>query len=142
VPGFPADRLSAGLYVSSGSSGRDLRPYFPVTAVSGGEVYNPSLSGLYIAKLVYQVKPLEVLYLNSAFRYFWRTTRDIIPGIAITNNSGQYQLGAEIYASSVWTPLSDLSFSLGGGLFFPDGPLKDADIPLMWELGIGISVSL
>jgi hypothetical protein len=142
VPGSLTDRLAASWYISSGSSGRELRPFFPVTAISAGEVYTPSLSGLSIVKLVYQVKPADTLYLNGAFRYFWRTTRDIIPGIAGINDSDKDNLGAELYASGVWTPLSDLSLTMGGGWFFPDGPVKDEDIPLMWKFTIGFSLSL
>jgi hypothetical protein len=142
VPGRLADRLGAGVYVSSGISGRTLRPYFPVTAIAGGDVYTPSLAGLGLAKVEYQVKPLESLYLNMAFRYFWRTTRDIIPGIAGTSESESNSLGTEFYASGIWTPVTDLSFSLGGGAFFPDGPIKDVDMPVMWKLTVALALSL
>jgi hypothetical protein len=142
VPGSLTDRLSAAAYVSSGSVGSELRPYFPLTAIAAGEVFTPSIAGLYTVKLAYQVNPLDALYVDIRGVYFWRTTRDIIPGISESIDSDSDNLGLEVYGSSVWAIRSDLSFSLGGGLFFPSGPVKDADTPLMWKIKIAAAVSL
>jgi hypothetical protein len=105
-------------------------------------VFTPSIAGLYTAKLGYEVSLLDSLYFDITGRYFWRTTRDIIPGIAGESDSGKDNLGLEVYAASVWAPRSDLSFSLGGGVFFPDGPVKDAGTPLMWKAKFAATVSL
>jgi hypothetical protein len=142
VPGALNDRLSLSGYVSSGSGGRELRPYFPVTAIAAGRVYTPSLTGLYTAELVYQLKPLGFLYLSAEGRYFWRTTRDIVPGTTALSNSGKDNLGAEAWAAAIWMPLSDLSFTLQGGLFFPGGPVKDAGTPLLWKANFSATLSL
>jgi hypothetical protein len=142
LPVARAGRLSVSGYVSSGSAGSELRPYFPVTAIAAGEVFTPSLSGLYTAKLAYELNPLDALYVAITGRYFWRTTRDIIPGIAGSSDSEADNLGLEVYGSGVWAPRSDLSFSLGGGVFFPSGPVKDAGTPLMWKVKFAATVSL
>jgi hypothetical protein len=141
-PGALNDRLSLSGYVSSGSEGRELRPYFPITAIAAGKVYTPSLTGLYTAELAYQLKPFDGLYLSAEGRYFWRTSRNIIPGTAELNNSDKDNLGAEVWAAAVWMPLSDLSFTLQGGVFFPNGPVKDAGTPLLWKATIGATLSL
>jgi hypothetical protein len=82
------------------------------------------------------------LYFDAVFRYFWRTTGNFIPGIAASSNSDANNLGAELYISGVWTPLSDLSITLGGGAFFPDGPVKDAGTPIMWKVDLAATLSL
>jgi hypothetical protein len=144
VPGSLADRISLSWFVSSGSSGSSYRPYFPVTAIAGGEVFTPSLAALSVAKLLYQAKPFDSLYFDIALRYFWRTTREggIIPGIGATSDIEKDNLGAEFYTSGVWTPLSDLSFSLGWGLFIPDGPVKDVSTTTLWKLTTAMTLSL
>jgi hypothetical protein len=142
VPGSLTDRLFLAGFISSGSVGRELRPYFPVTAISAGEVFTPSIAGLYTAKLAYQVAPIESLYVNVEGTYFWRTSRDIIPGTSASSSVDADNLGAEFYLRTVWVPLSDLSLSLGWGMFFPDGPLKDAGVPVMWKAVAAATVSL
>jgi hypothetical protein len=142
VPGTPTDRLSVLGYISSGSKGTDLRPYFPVTAIQAGEVFTPSITGLYMAKLAYEVTPLNSLYVNITGSYFWRTTDEIIPGTTGVSDSAEHNLGAEFYVRTVWLPLSDLSFSLGGGMFFPNGPIKDAGMPVMWKAAVTATLSL
>jgi hypothetical protein len=141
-PGTLADRLILAGYVSSGSAGRTLRPYFPVTSISEGDVYTPSLAGLYTAKLAYQVRPVQQLYCALTGRYFWRTLLDIIPGISAVNNSSKYNLGAELYAFLTWTAFSDLSLNLGGGMFFPAGPVKEANTPRRWKIEVVATLSL
>ncbi|MDR3247369.1 MAG: hypothetical protein LBT39_01160 [Treponema sp.] len=142
VPGPLTDRVLLAGFISSGSVGGDLRPYFPVTVISAGEVFTPSIAGLYTAKVAYRIAPLRSLYVNVEGTYFWRTSRDIIPGTSATSNLDTNNLGAEFYLRTVWVPLSDLSFSLGWGMFFPDGPLKDAGVPVMWKTVIAATVSL
>jgi hypothetical protein len=142
VPGPLVDRLSVSGYISSGSVGEELRPYFPVTAISAGEVFTPSIAGLYTVKLGYQVNPFKSLYVNLTGTYFWRTTRDIIPGTGGTSDLEEDNLGAEVYAQSVWAPLSDLSFNLGGGAFFPAGPVKDAGAQVTWKIKFTTTLSL
>jgi hypothetical protein len=101
VPGALDDRFSLAGYISSGSAGEQLRPYFPVTAIAAGRIYTPSLTGLYTAELAYQLKPVDVFYLSAEGRYFWRTTRDILPGTAGLNDSDKDNLGAEVWASAM-----------------------------------------
>ncbi|MDR3248597.1 MAG: hypothetical protein LBT39_07410 [Treponema sp.] len=142
LPGAVTDRLTVGGLFSSGVADRYVRPYFPVSAIAEGEVYTPTPSGLYTVKLMYEANLVDTLYVNAAGRYFWRSTRDIIPGSAKTGASEEDQLGLELYGSTVWAPLSDLSFKVGGGVFFPDGPLKEVDTPVMWKLEVTATVSL
>jgi hypothetical protein len=142
MPGGLSDFLSLSAYVSSGVVDRLIRPYFPVTVISAGEIYTPSISGLNMGNLLYQVTLNRSLYLDAVFRYFWRTTSDIIPGIAASSNSDADHLGAEFYISGVWTPLSDLSIMVGTGAFFPDGPVKDAGTPIMWKVDLAATLSL
>ncbi|MDR3247290.1 MAG: hypothetical protein LBT39_00765 [Treponema sp.] len=142
LPGALADQLSLSGYVSSGSVGPYLRPYFPVNALAEGEVFRPSLAGIYAVKLSYQLVPFKHTHLNATGRYFWRSTRDIIPGVAGLNNSTKDNLGAELYASGIWTPLSDLSLSLGGGVFFPSGPVKELGTEIMWKAAAAVILSL
>jgi hypothetical protein len=142
VPGALADKLSFTGFVSSGSVGRVLRPYFPVTSLADGEVFTPSLAGISTLKLSYQIKLTSLLYCSLTGRYFLRTTRDIIPGITSFNNSAVYSLGVEFYASAVWSILSDLSLNAGAGVFIPTGAVKEAGTPVMWKLSAAVTLSI
>jgi hypothetical protein len=142
VPGPLIDQLSVAGLVSSGSADRQLRPYFPISTLAEGEIFTPSLAALNTAKLVYRVRPLDTVFFNLTGCYFWRTTHEVIPGIAALNNSDKDNLGLELYASGVWAVLSDVALNVGGGAFFPDGPVKEANTDILWKFNIAITLSL
>jgi hypothetical protein len=47
-------------------------------------------------------------------------------------------LGAEVDGAVFWSPFSDLSFSLAGGIYFPQtGQAMASDAPLRWSFRLG-----
>lgn len=145
LPGPLVDRLVLEGYVSSGSGDTGLAPFFPVSSVPAGDVFTPGQAGLATAAVRYQTASLNTLYLEIKGIYFWRTTTDIIPGVAAVpqeGGTGRKDLGAEMYLSAGWRPFSDLGFTLGGGIFLPSGPVKEAGMKTLWQVKAAAVLSL
>jgi hypothetical protein len=145
LPGPPVDRLVLEAYVSSGGGDKGLVPFFPVSSISAGNVFTPGQTGLATATARYRISPHTTLYLELMGVYFWRTTTDIIPGVAALPRKGdtdRKDMGAELYLSAAWRPFSDLGFTLGGGVFLPSGPVGDAGMETTWQIKAATTLSL
>jgi hypothetical protein len=47
-------------------------------------------------------------------------------------------LGGEAYAQLIWSPLSDVSFKLGGGAFFPGLGDTNPDATPRWQVQLNM----
>jgi hypothetical protein len=76
--------------------------------------------------------------IDASVLYFLRTdagaTYTDIPGSA-------YTLGAELYGQAIWVPVSDISFILGGGAFFPGLGASDPGGKPQWQVSLGSMIS-
>jgi hypothetical protein len=143
-PGALDQRLSfRGLY-STPSQGDRLWPFIPVSSLSQGQVFSPSLGGLSTLRGAYTLRPLSALSLTGELSYFIRTDTVTFqdrrePGKL---KSEGYFLGGECYLAAAWTPLPDLALTLGGGAFFPglgDAFTESAAIRLQAALALMLS---
>ena len=124
------DRLSLGLRWASGE-GPQTAAFFPITREAQGEVLRPALSGIMVARANYEAYPFSALKTELGGRYFFRTDSGSFEDKDIENDS--YLLGAEVDASLVWGPFSDLSFLLSGGIFMPKtGKAMRSDANVRW----------
>ena len=124
------DRFSLGLRWASGE-GPNTAAFFPITREAQGVALRPALSGIMAVRANYEVLPFQSLTAEFGGRYFLRTDSGSFADKDIENES--YLLGAEVNASLLWAPLSDLSFSMAGGLFMPKtGKAMSDDANIRW----------
>ncbi|MDR0586324.1 MAG: hypothetical protein LBG26_03700 [Treponema sp.] len=129
-PTAVTDRLSLTWRWASGT-GPSTAAYFPVIAEAQGRILKPEFSGIMTAGGSYQARFLPSLSAEFDLRYFLRTDSSSFPDPDIDGDS--YFLGGEVFASVLWVPVSDLSFTLGGGAFFPKtGSAFRDDAPVRW----------
>jgi hypothetical protein len=137
-------RLSfRGLY-SSPSQGERLRPFTPVSSVSQGRVFSPSLEGLSTLRGAYALRPLNALSLTGELSYFIRTDTVTFQDSRDSDKlkSEGYFLGGEAYAVAVWTPLPDLALTFGGGAFFPRlGNAFTESAAVRWKAALALMLS-
>jgi hypothetical protein len=113
------DRLAVGLWWFSGAVNEEIGPFLPLTALSPGTVFSPRQSALMLPRLVYTGRLHRALSLEVRALYFMRTDTETLRDGEMEFISDSYMLGGEFYAMLVWVPFSDVSFSLGGGVFLP-----------------------
>jgi hypothetical protein len=137
-PGSAADRLSFGLRWASGKWGDVLAAFNPVTTETQGRVLKAKLSGLMVFEGSYRIRLARPLSAEVSALYFIRTDGETFPAAS----GSSYLLGPELDGRLVWVPVSDLSFILGGGAFFPQ-PGGAYDISgLQWQVSLGVMISL
>jgi hypothetical protein len=139
LPFVLKDRLSLSLYYASGQ-GDYSAAFFPLVGEAQGLALKPHFSGLMIIRANYEARFLPSLSAELGLRYFIRND-----SIKFTDpykdpylNDESYFIGAEIDATLLWIPFSDLSFSLSGGLFLPQtGGAFRSGAPVIWSLCLG-----
>ena len=132
--GLLRDRLSIGFRWASGE-GAYTAAFFPLIREAQGAVLRPILSGIMALHIHYQVRLLPSLSAQLEGRYFIRTDGSSFDDPYLEHDS--YFIGAEAAGALQWVPLSDLSFSLSGGVFLPKTGTAMADnAPLRWSINM------
>ena len=139
LPSSFNDRLSLGMKWASGD-GPHTTPFFPVVYEELGAVLKTHLSGIMRLTLKYEARLLPVLSAEVRTHYFFRTDSITFSDPDIAKDA--YTLGAEAGGALLFVPLSDLSFSLSGGVFLPKtGAAMHDDAPNRWSLSMGTILS-
>jgi hypothetical protein len=143
LPLFVKDRLSLGARYASGE-GPSTAAFFPVTREPQGTAITHAFSGIMVIRANYEARIVSPFSAALGARYFIRTDSvsftDPYKDNYLENDS--HLLGAEIDASLLWVPVSDLSFSLAGGIFLPQtGQAFASGAPLIWSVSLGTVVS-
>jgi hypothetical protein len=141
IPGKLADMLTAELQWGSGAVNRAIGPFIPVSAITRGQVFTPTLSGIMDAHLSYTVRPHRTFSVNTVAGAFLRTDVETFTDKELDPASKDRYLGLEFYGQFIWAPQSPLRITAGGGAFFPGGAfVKDADP--RWKINAGLILSL
>ena len=139
LPSAITDRLSLGVKWGSGE-GPGTAAFFPVVREELGLAFKPWLTGMMSIIARYEARILPVLSAEVWGKYFLRTDSETYLDPDIEKDS--YALGAEFGGSLLFVPYSDLSFSLGGGVFLPQtGAAMRDDAPARWSVAMGVIFS-
>jgi hypothetical protein len=111
MPGSPDDGMTFAVKFTSGSWNDNSVTFTPVSSSAQGFFFPGTLADLCLISTDYALRLSPVLYMESALRYFLRTS-----GNALTEGKNTY--GGELWASLAWQPFDDIRFSLGSGVFF------------------------
>jgi hypothetical protein len=145
VPGSWDDSLGLRGIYSSPSAGSRLVPFVPVSSLPQGQVFTPAIGGVSIIRGAYTLRPHRTLSLTTECSYFIRTdTESFQDNREPDKLKGEgYFLGGELYGAASWTPLPDLSLSVGGGAFFPRlGNAFEPEAEIRWKASLGLILSL
>ena len=120
---------------TTGSSEEISKSFLPVNSVPQGMIFQDSISGLALIGLDYNIKIINNLFADCAFRYFIRTYDAPL-------SDGNFY-GGELWASLAWQPLDDVRATFGAGAFFPGlGNAYPADTAAMFKISAGLILSL
>jgi len=135
--------FSLGGRFSSGEWFEGITAFTPLTGVSQGKVLRPNLSGIALVQVEYFSRLNRGLFLELFAAYLFRTDTVFYGAPGINYKSDSPLLGPEIYVNLSWSPLSDLFFSAGGGLFFPElGDVFGASAGIKYRLEITAGISI
>ncbi|MDR0450029.1 MAG: hypothetical protein LBH26_02040 [Treponema sp.] len=136
-PGSLNDQLSLGAAVSSGDWNDTARAFLPLNTIARGKILRPGLSGLALIEGGYSARLCQSLSADFQTAYFFRTDSRTYSDPGLDGDSLSPLLGGEIYGGLSWVPVSDVSFILGGGAFFPQwGKAFAADASARWRVSL------
>jgi hypothetical protein len=136
-PGGVNDRLSLNMAVSSGSWNDTARAFLPINTIAQGKVLRPNLSGLALVEAGYTARLHTAFSVEAQAAYFFRTDSHTYSDPDLDEISLSPLLGGEVYGGLIWTPVSDLSFTLGAGAFLPQlGKAFADDTSLRWRVSL------
>jgi hypothetical protein len=134
------DRAYFNIRWASGDNGA-LSPYLSVNAIPQGKVFTPRLAGLTVARVGYTARFVDTLAFDVQSSAFLRSAAGGPSDSGIDPSSDSAWLGAELFASLRWAPLSDVNISSGLGLFIP-GAAFLPDEPIRYLLSVAAVLSL
>jgi hypothetical protein len=136
-PGGANDRLSLNMALSSGARGDTLKAFLPINTIAQGEVLRPKISGLALAEAGYTTRLHQSFSAEFSAAYFFRTDSYTYSDSDLDGTSLSPLLGGEVSGGLTWAPVSDISFTLGGGVFFPQwGRAFAAGTATRWRVSL------
>ena len=97
----------------------NIIPFVPVTTIPQGNVLRTKLSGLSMISLDYTARLHTTFSVQLASSYFILSDLDTYPSNGLIGGTDGFFLGNEFYGRLVWSPVSDLHITAGGGAFLP-----------------------
>ncbi|AEF85711.1 hypothetical protein TREPR_2297 [Treponema primitia ZAS-2] len=142
LPSTMEDRIRFGGAFSSGAWNDTVTAFVPINTVAQGKVLRPRLSGLALAELEYAARLHNTLSAEISAAYLFRTDSFTYTDSDLDPDSLSPLLGGEVYGGLTWVPFTDLSFTLGGGAFFPQlGKAFRSDADLKYRVSLGMILS-
>jgi len=114
-----------------------IAAFTPITSKSQGDILGARLSGISVLGLDYMIRLHKTFSAGLTASYFIRTdikTFQSYPVVDINTAVNQYLLGPEFDARLIWSPLSDLRFTLGGGIFMPSLGNVEPEMDNKWRI--------
>jgi len=123
LPTLMPSRLSfTGRFTSGMRDDTSVAAFTPVTVKPQGEILEAKLSGVSALALNYMIRLHKTFSADMTASYFLRSdtkTHQSYPLEEKDTMADSYLLGGELYGRLIWSPISDLRFTLGGGMFLP-----------------------
>ena len=137
LPFSVQSRLEFLARYGSGHNG-SVKAFLTLTTESQGFVLKADHSGITLLSLDYAVRLHETCSLSLSSSYFIRNDKETLAGFGSDGNL----LGNEFLASVIWSPLSDMRFNLGAGLFLPSMGNVAPDAKALWRIEANAIISI
>jgi len=135
-------RLSFTGY-SAGGKTEKTGVFIPVTGKLHGNVLQVRLPGISILSLDYTARLNNSFGMSVSASHFVRNDIGTYTAYPVnTEDNNGYFLGTEFFARLVWSPVSDLHFTFGGGAFVPLLGNVNQDEKSMWRAELSAILAL
>ena len=121
-----------------------IAAFGPITTISQGDILQAKFSGLSMLRLDYTARLHDTFSFNIASSYFIASdyvTYEGYPQVSSGERDG-YFLGNEFYGRLIWSPLSDLQFNLGGGIFLPSMGNTGSQSGALWRINLNVTLAI
>jgi len=132
-----SSQLSLKARYGSGNTGKPFYAFTPITTTYWGNIFHAGISGHTILDLTYSARFFESLGASFTVMYFIRNDVLTPNSYMITGvDTGKKLLGAELSSKLVWSPFSDMQYTLGIGAFVPPYGNVWPDARAIWKINL------
>jgi len=142
LPTTLRNKVSLFARYSSGNSGGTMSAFQPFTITGQGNILDAKLSALSIITLDYIAKLNKAFSAGLTSSYFIRNDLKTFSSYPVSGGGGGNLLGNEFFARLLWSPVSDLYFSLGGGVFLPSMGDAAPNADNAWRVELNVIISM
>jgi hypothetical protein len=135
---FPNMLTLSGRYSSGKKS--EHAAFVPITTEPQGGILKAKFSGLSIIRLDYTARFHKTFSLGLQSSCFILNDHETYQGRP-TGKEGDF-LGSELYGFLVWSPVSDVRFRGGGGVFLPSLGNADPNGKKLWGVELGFTLAV
>ena len=140
---FPSRLSFTGHFSSGKATSGPLAAFTPITAKPCGAVLEAEPSGISSLSLDYTANLYKTFSAGLTSSYFIRSDLGTYTGYPLdTENNDGYFLGNEFFTRLVWSPVSDLQISLGGGIFLPSTGNASPGRESLWRIKLAAVLAL
>jgi len=143
LPTKYSSQLSLKARYGSGIESKLFDAFIPITTTYYGEIFQIGISGHTMFDLTYSVRFFETLGASLTASYFIRNDLLTPASYIITGEEMKKKLlGAEIFSKIIWSPFSDMQYSLGIGTFLPPFGNNWPGARAIWKIDLATVVAL
>jgi len=138
---IPASFQSQLSLIGRYSSGKtdSIDPFVPITTNPQGDVLEAKLSGISAFYLDYTVQLHKTVLAGLTASYFIRNDKETYSGYPAGTGDG-IALGGEFFTRVTWSPLTDLSFIFGTGIFLPSMGNVNPEADPQWRVDLALKL--
>jgi len=137
--GIPNRLMLVGRF-SGGTVNDNFTAFIPITTAAQGNILKAKLSGLSTINLEYIARLHKTFSIGIQDSYFILSDLGTYYGLPAGREG--YFLGNEFFGFLVWSPVSDLQFRGGGGVFLPSMGNADPEGKKLWRVEISMNLAL
>ena len=132
-----------GRLTSGYEEGRPVSAFIPIVAMPYGSVLEAEIPGLSVFSLNYLIRLYRAFAVILNASHFVRSDLGTFSAYPLNeDDSGAYFLGTEFFGRFIWSPFSDVSFNLGGGVFLPSLGNAAPGASMRWRVDMNVILSL
>jgi len=143
LPAKYNSQLSLKARYGSGVESKSFNAFIPITTTSYGEIFQVGISGHTMFDLTYSVRFFETLGASLTASYFIRSDLLTPASYIMTGEDMKKKLlGAEFFSKIIWSPFSDMQYTLGVGAFFPHFGNNWPNARAVWKIDLAALIAI
>ena len=132
-----------GRFTSGQAESGVVSAFTPITTLPHGDILEAGISGLSVLTLQYTARLHRTFSAGVSAAHFVRSDRGTFEAYPLAAQSGDnFFLGTEFFGRLLWSPVSDMSFNLGGGVFLPSLGNAVPDADPRWRVELAVTLAL
>jgi hypothetical protein len=132
-----------GRFTSGKAESGSMSAFVPINALYHGDILKAEIPGLSMLSLKYLARLHEAYSIGLTASHFVLSDKGSYTAYPLYGEpADNYFLGTEFFGRFIWSPLSDLNLTLGGGIFLPSLGNAAPKADPRWRVELAVNLAL